>query len=75
MAEFTALIIVALCGGGVVLGIFYFFLPFIVLGKLTDIIIEGRKTNAMLSVIAEEQLKANGLSRQLLRSYGHEPVA
>jgi hypothetical protein len=41
------------------------------LSILTDLLI---KSNAATAELLNEQEKANHLQRQLLRSYGHEPV-
>jgi hypothetical protein len=94
MAETTALFTFCIGVGAIILGIFYFFFPFLLLGRLTDIRVQQEKTNIELKKLQEisqaslfEQKQTNQylvgviekthasaeLSRQLLRTYGHEP--
>ena len=53
-------------------------LPFFVVGIFTRtgaIEYQVTKGNAMLAELTKEQEKANVLTRQLIRAYGHEPQA
>jgi hypothetical protein len=77
METLVPLISICVIVAAIVASIFCFLLPFFVYGIYMNskkIELKLRETHAMLAVLTDEQEKANHLSRQLLRSYGHDPA-